>query len=204
MTDYTPETALRVTAKELNETTVELDLGGGERDTTYHLLPSGDKVSRVLLYGVITGPDDIRENDQYDMYNAAVLDPLTGERVHFTAGQYAPEVKATLTNFRDEGQYPYAVMLKAKARTFPDDDTGEPIAALNPEDIAEVQQDPNETLWNYEVLMQTFERFDTPEGEKVENGIDFVERAKQEYPDAREDLKSAMLEAAEKFADSGN
>ena len=207
MSDYTPEPAMRVFARELQETTQELDLGGGDMSANYFLLPSGEKVNRMFVVGTIISDECITHREEYSMYNAYLSDTTEDRsRVYFTAGEYAPDtVTSTLRQLDEDGNYPYRVALKGKVDTYEKDD-GEVLVSLRPETLINLSAEDNgrqlQRQWLYETLDQTIGRFDAEEGDRVENGVDLVEAAKTHYPEVREELREDLLEIAERQADA--
>ncbi len=122
------EVAYRLFAAEYDDADLSYSEGQEERAPNYVVTPTGARVNRAFVVGVLTEVEQVSE----DVLRARVVDP-TGAFVLY-AGQYQPDEQA----FLDRVEPPTFVSVTGKARTFQPEDADRVYTSLRPESINEV------------------------------------------------------------------
>ncbi len=165
------EVAYRLFATEYDDATLDHSESDEERAPNYVVTPTGGRVNRLFVIGVLTEVESVSE----DVLRARVVDP-TGAFVIY-AGQYQPEAKA----FLDRAEPPTFVSVTGKARTYSPDDSDRVFTSVRPESINEVDADSRDR-WTVQAAELTLDRIAT-----MAAAIDRPERG--------EDLTAVLLEA---------
>lgn len=143
------EVAHRVFAAEFNAADLEHASSDEERAPKYLVLPSGVRVNRCFIVGVLTEVEWVND----DVVRARVVDP-TGAFVVY-AGQYQPEALA----FLESAEPPAFVAVTGKANTFQPDGSDRVFTSIRPEQIGTV--DPaTRDRWTVQAAEHTLERID--------------------------------------------
>lgn len=143
----TREVAYRMFAAEFEDADFEFSESDEERAPNYVVTPSGARVNRLFLVGVLTELD--RVNDE--MLRARIVDP-TGAFVVY-AGQYQPDELA----FLESVDPPTFLAVTGKARTFQPDDSDRVYTSVRPESISDVDGDTRDR-WIVDTARRTLER----------------------------------------------
>jgi len=122
------EVAHRVFAAEYNDATYTYRESDEERAPNYLVTPSGARVNRLFLVGVLTEVEAVGE----EVLRARVVDP-TGAFVVY-AGQYQPDALA----FFEDAAPPTFVAVTGKANTFQPDDSDRIFTSVRPESVTAV------------------------------------------------------------------
>jgi RPA family protein len=141
------EVAYRLFAAEFDDADFSYSESDEERAPNYVITPTGGRVNRLFVVGVLTEVEEVSE----DVLRARVVDP-TGAFVLY-AGQYQPDEQA----FLDGAQTPMFVALTGKARTFQPDDSNQVFTSVRPESISEVDAETRDR-WTVQTAEQTLER----------------------------------------------
>ena len=141
------EVAYRLFAAEFDDADFSYSESDEERAPNYVITPTGGRVNRLFVVGVLTEVEEVSE----DVLRARVVDP-TGAFVLY-AGQYQPDEQA----FLDGAQTPMFVALTGKARTFQPDDSNQVFTSVRPESISEVDAATRDR-WTVQTAEQTLER----------------------------------------------
>jgi RPA family protein len=141
------EVAYRVFAAEYDDADFSYSESDEERAPNYVILPSGGRVNRVFVVGVLTEVEQVNE----DTLRARVADP-TGAFVTY-AGQYQPDEMA----FLERADPPTFVALTGKARTFQPEDSDRVYTSVRPESINEVDAETRDR-WVVNAAEQTLRR----------------------------------------------
>ena len=153
--------ALRLFAAELAESkqTITEHIEGRDYDSHYQLTPSGVKVKRVFMIGVLVEVDNVESSGNY--LRGRIIDPTGAFTVY--AGQYQPEALRALSNFT----IPCFVAVVGKTNAYrPDEKTT--IVSIRPETIVEIDAKTRD-YWIKETVSRTIERVERsqlPEAEK--------------------------------------
>ena len=153
--------ALRIFAAELAESkqTITEHVEGRDYDSHYQLTPSGVKVKRVFMIGVLVEVDNIESSGDY--LRGRIVDPTGAFTVY--AGQYQPEALRALSGFT----IPCFVAVIGKTNAYrPDEKTT--IVSIRPETIVEIDAKTRD-YWIKETVSRTIERVERsqlPEAEK--------------------------------------
>ncbi len=153
--------ALRLFAAELAESkqTIIEHVEGRDFDSRYQLTPTGVKVKRVLMMGVLVEIDNVESSGDY--LRGRIVDPTGAFTVY--AGQYQPEALRALSSFT----MPCFVAVVGKINAYrPDEKTT--IVSIRPETIVEVDAKTRD-YWVKETVYKTLERVERsqlPEAEK--------------------------------------
>ncbi len=204
MSMITREEAWRIFAKELNDTTLELE-GEEERAPSYLVTPLGAKINRVYAVGVLTETENVGTPEE-PMWRARVTDP-TGT-FFVTAGQYQPDVSTAIANIEP----PLFVAVVGKASSYsPDEETF--LTSIRAEIFKEVTEDQRDH-WILEAARSLKERLEMAyEASKMEEvtaeemmNLGFEERlvegiklASEHYPSYPIDKYERMLEDALRY-----
>lgn len=156
----TREVAYRLFAAEYDDADLDFSESDEERAPNYVITPSGGRVNRLFLVGVLTELDRVNE----EMLRARVVDPTGGFVVY--AGQYQPDELAFLESIEP----PTFLAVTGKARTFQPDDSDRVYTSVRPESISEVDADTRDR-WVVDTARRTLERISvTATG--IETGLD--------------------------------
>jgi uncharacterized protein len=158
---FVRQPALRLFAAELAESkqTITEHVEGRDYDSHYQLTPSGVKVKRVFMIGVLVEVDIIESSGDY--LRGRIIDPTGAFTVY--AGQYQPEALRALSGFT----IPCFVAVVGKTNAYrPDEKTT--IVSIRPETIVEIDAKTRD-YWIKETVSRTIERVERsqlPEAEK--------------------------------------
>jgi RPA family protein len=144
------EVAYRLLAAEFDDADFSYSEGDEERAPNYVVTPTGARVNRLFVVGVLTEVEQAGE----DVLRARVVDP-TGAFVVY-AGQYQPEAQT----FFDRADPPAFVAVTGKARTFQPDDSDVVYTSVRPENVNEVTAETRDR-WNVQVARQSVDRVAT-------------------------------------------
>ncbi|MEF8812783.1 MAG: hypothetical protein V5A55_03080 [Halovenus sp.] len=144
------EVAYRMFAAEYEDADRSYSESDEERAPNYVITPSGARVNRLFVVGVLTEVETVGE----DVLRARVVDP-TGAFVLY-AGQYQPDEQA----FLEQAEPPMFVAVTGKARTFEPEDSDEVYSSVRPESINEVDAATRDR-WTVQAAEQTLVRVDT-------------------------------------------
>lgn len=153
--------ALRLFAAELAESkqTITEHVEGRDYDSHYQLTPSGVKVKRVFMIGVLVEVDNVESSGDY--VRGRIIDPTGAFTVY--AGQYQPEALRALSGFT----IPCFVAVVGKTNAYrPDEKTT--IVSIRPETIVEIDAKTRD-YWIKETVSRTMERVERsqlPEAER--------------------------------------
>ncbi|WP_226010177.1 hypothetical protein [Halomicrobium salinisoli] len=141
------EVAYRLFASEFDDADFSYSESDEERAPNYVVTPTGARVNRLFLVGVLTEVETVSE----DYLRARVVDP-TGPFVVY-AGQYQPDALA----FLERADPPLFVAVTGKARTYQPDDADTVYTSVRPESISEVDADTRDR-WVVGTAEQTVDR----------------------------------------------
>jgi RPA family protein len=141
------EVAHRLFAAEFDDADFSYSESDEERAPNYVVTPTGARVNRLFLVGVLTELEQVND----DVLRARVVDP-TGPFVVY-AGQYQPDELA----FLEGADPPMFVAVTGKARTFQPDDSDRVFTSVRPESISEVDADTRDR-WVVQAAEQTVSR----------------------------------------------
>jgi RPA family protein len=127
----TREVARRLFAAEYEDTTLSYSESDEERAPNYVVTPTGGRVNRLFVVGVLTEVESVNE----EMLRARLVDP-SGAFVAY-AGQYQPDALA----FFERHDPPEFVALSGKARTFQPEDSEQVFTSVRPESANAVDAD---------------------------------------------------------------
>ncbi|MUV60315.1 hypothetical protein [Halobacterium sp. CBA1126] len=155
------EVAYRLFAAEFEDADYSYAESDEERAPNYVVTPTGARVNRVFVVGVLTEVEQVSE----DVVRARVVDP-TGAFVVY-AGQYQPEALAAL----EAAETPSFVAVTGKARTFQPEDADVVYTSIRPEEVSEVDAETRDR-WVVSTAEQTVDRVATMAAahERVERG----------------------------------
>lgn len=187
---YQRNPAVRVLASELQKADYHFQEEDQERAPKYLLLPSGGKANRVMMGGTLVGIEDASNDSSNNPFWKARINDGTGEFLAF-AGQYQPEASAAMQELAKDDTIPPAyVNVVAKTKEYrPDDDEGEVIVNLRPEQVSVVSAQHRDNLLR-ETAERTIERLEQNEGE-------YVRQAEDRYGDRVDLLKDDVMDALE-------
>lgn len=141
------EVAYRLFAAEFEDAEFSYSESDEERAPNYVVSPTGARVNRLFVAGVLTEVEDVNP----EMVRGRVVDP-TGGFVTY-AGQYQPEA----LSFLERADPPTFVALSGKARTFEPDDGDRIFSSVRPESINEVDTKTRDR-WVVRTAERTLER----------------------------------------------
>ncbi|MDZ7747110.1 MAG: hypothetical protein U5K28_11650 [Halobacteriales archaeon] len=144
------EIANRLFAAEFDDADFSYSESDEERAPNYVVTPSGARVNRLFLVGVLTEEEWVND----EMLRARIVDP-TGAFVSY-AGQYQPDALA----FLERTEPPAFLAVTGKARTFEPEDGDRVFTSVRPESISEVDSDTRDR-WVVEAAKRTIERTET-------------------------------------------
>ena len=174
----TREVAHRLFAAEFDDADFSYSESDEERAPNYVVTPTGARVNRLFVVGVLTEIEQVNE----EVLRARVVDP-TGAFVVY-AGQYQPDELA----FLEAATPPLFVAVTGKARTFEPEDGDRVFTSVRPESISEVDGDTRDR-WVVQATEQTLDRIGRMAGAK-ETGL------------AGDDLRQALLDQGVAEADA--
>ncbi|MDY6775227.1 MAG: hypothetical protein SV253_04000 [Halobacteria archaeon] len=146
---FNREVAWRLFATEYDDSTYSFKQGEGDRAPNYVLTPTGARVNRIFVVGVVT---EVERLDT-DLYRARIADP-TGAFVVY-AGQYQPDAM----NFFSETDVPTFVAVVGKARTYEPEDSEEVYTSIRPEEVNEVDSETRDR-WVVNTAERTLSRIE--------------------------------------------
>jgi RPA family protein len=152
--------ALRLFAAELAESkqTIIEHIEGRNFDSRFQLTPTGVKVKRVLMMGVLVEIDNVDTSGGY--LRGRIVDPTGAFTVY--AGQYQPEALRALSSFT----IPCFVAVVGKTNAYrPDEKTT--IVSIRPETIVEIDAKTRD-YWVKETVAKTLERVERSQLPEVE------------------------------------
>ncbi len=160
------EVAYRLFAAEFDDADYSYAESDEERAPNYVVTPTGARVNRVFVVGVLTEVEQVSD----DVVRARVVDP-TGAFVVY-AGQYQPEALAAL----ESADTPSFVAVTGKARTFQPEDADVVYTSIRPEEVSEVDAETRDR-WVVSTAEQTVDRVATMAAahERVERGDNLCE-----------------------------
>jgi len=141
------EVAYRLFAAEFDDADLAYSESDEERAPNYVVTPTGARVNRLFVVGVLTEVESVSEG----VLRARVVDP-TGAFVCY-AGQYQPDERA----FLERAEPPTFVAVTGKARTFQPDDADTVYTSVRPESINEVDAETRDR-WTLQAAEQTVDR----------------------------------------------
>lgn len=141
------EVAWRLFASEFDDADFSYSQSDEERAPNYVVSPTGARVNRLFVVGVLTEIETVSE----DYLRARVVDP-TGPFVIY-AGQYQPDALA----FLERADPPTFVAVTGKARTYQPDDSDQVFTSIRPESMSEVESDTRDR-WVVQTAEQTVDR----------------------------------------------
>jgi len=147
------EVAYRLFAAEFEDADFSYSESDEERAPNYVVTPTGARVNRLFVVGVLTEV----ENASEDVLRARIVDP-TGAFVVY-AGQYQPDAQA----FFDRAEPPMFVAVTGKARTFQPDDSDVTYTSVRPENVNEVDAETRDR-WTVGTVRRTLHRVATMAG----------------------------------------
>lgn len=187
--EYQRNPAVRVLASEINKADYHFQETDDDRAPNFLLLPSGGKANRVMMGGTVLSVEDTSSGGGSPFWKATIEDP-TGKFMVF-AGQYQPEAASVLQMIANSDDKPPAfVHVVGKTKEYrPEDDEGEVIVNIRPEDIAIVDEQQKRN-WLHETAEKTVERLEKTEG-------DYVRQSEERYGDRVTLLKSDVQDVLE-------
>ena len=141
------EVAHRLFAAEFDDAEFSYSESDEERAPNYVVTPTGARVNRLFVVGVLTELEQVNE----EVLRARIVDP-TGPFVVY-AGQYQPEALA----FLEGATPPLFVAVTGKARTFEPEDSDRVFTSIRPESISEVDAETRDR-WVVQAAQQTVDR----------------------------------------------
>ncbi|MFB6266976.1 MAG: RPA family protein [Halodesulfurarchaeum sp.] len=141
------EVAHRVFAHEFNASDFTYAESDEERAPNYLVTPTGGRVNRLFLVGVLTEVEPVSD----DVVRARIVDP-TGAFVSY-AGQYQPDALA----FFERADPPMFVAVTGKARTFQPEGSDRVFTSVRPETVNEVDGRTRDR-WVVQTAEHTLER----------------------------------------------
>ncbi len=141
------EVAWRLFAAEFDDADFSYSESDEERAPNYVVTPTGARVNRLFVAGVLTEIETVSE----DYLRARVVDP-TGPFVVY-AGQYQPDALA----FLERADPPAFVAVTGKARTYEPDDSDQVFTSIRPESISDVETETRDR-WVVQTAEQTVDR----------------------------------------------
>lgn len=145
------EVAYRLFAAEFDDADFEhTEHEDQERAPNYVITPTGARVNRLFVVGVLTEVERVNE----DMVRGRIVDP-TGAFVVY-AGQYQPDQLTALERLEP----PAFVAVTGKARTFRPEDSDVTYTSIRPESITAVDAETRDR-WTVEAARHTVDRIAT-------------------------------------------
>ncbi|SFM85835.1 RPA family protein [Methanolobus profundi] len=220
------EVAYRMFANEFNDSRFNLysnSSSTGDHEVyspNFLITPTGMKVNRVLVVGVITEVDRLsdQEGHEKELWRARISDPTGAFTVY--AGSYQPDASIFLSSVK----VPSYVMVLGKVRSYEPGD-GSVYVSLRPEEISYVDESIRDR-WIVDTAEMTLDRLDLFEGffssgkeegkpmdwflscdvpETIARGIclslDYYHKDKGYYDSLRSDVKKALCSIRESSGD---
>jgi RPA family protein len=144
------EVAHRLLAVEYEDADFQYSDSEEERAPNYVVTPTGARVNRVFVVGVLTEVEPVSD----DVLRARIVDP-TGAFVAY-AGQYQPEA----VGFLEAAEAPSFVSLTGKARTFQPEGSEQVFTSVRPESITTVDAETRDR-WTVQAAEHTLARIAT-------------------------------------------
>lgn len=144
------EVAYRLFAAEYDDADLEYSDSEEERAPNYVVTPTGARVNRLFVVGVLTEVEPVSD----DVLRARVVDP-TGAFVIY-AGQYQPDAVA----FLEGAAVPSFVAVTGKARTFQPEGSDRVFTSVRPEAITTVDAGTRDR-WTVQAAEHTLARVAT-------------------------------------------
>lgn len=141
------EVAYRLFAAEYDDADLEHSDSDEDRAPNYVVTPTGARVNRLFIVGVLTEVESVSEN----VLRARIVDP-TGAFVLY-AGQYQPDAQT----FLERAEPPAFVAVTGKARTFQPEDADAVYTSVRPESMNEVDADTRDR-WTVQTAEHTLDR----------------------------------------------
>jgi hypothetical protein len=154
------EVAWRVFAREYDDADFAFKEGEDERAPNYVATPTGAKINRLFVVGVLTEVERVGEGD---LLRARVSDP-TGAFVVY-AGQYQPDA----VSFLADAETPEFVAVVGKARTYEPEDSDDVYTSIRPEEMNVVDAETRDR-WNVETARETLRRIEAVR-DYLRNGV---------------------------------
>jgi len=155
----TREVAYRLFAAEFDDCDFQFSESDEERAPNFVITPTGGRVNRVFLAGVLTELEQVNES----MLRARIVDP-TGAFVVY-AGQYQPEA----LSFLERTEPPAFLAVTGKARTYQPEDSDVVYSSVRPESISQVDAETRDR-WVVSTAEQTLDRIGVM-ASAVESGL---------------------------------
>ncbi|MFB6362245.1 MAG: hypothetical protein ABEH59_13115 [Halobacteriales archaeon] len=144
------EVAHRLFAVEYEDADFQYSDSEEERAPNYVVTPTGARVNRGFVVGVLTEVEPVSDN----VLRARIVDP-TGAFVAY-AGQYQPEA----VGFLEAAEAPSFVSLTGKARTFQPDGSEQVFTSVRPESMKTVDAETRDR-WTVQAAEHTLARIAT-------------------------------------------
>ncbi|WP_458204765.1 hypothetical protein [Haladaptatus sp. NG-SE-30] len=144
------EVAWRIFAAEYDDASLEHSDSDEERAPNYVVTPTGARVNRLFVVGVLTEIEQVGD----EVLRARIVDPTGGFVVY--AGQYQPDALA----FLERADPPMFVAVTGKARTFQPEDSDLVYTSIRPESINTVDAETRDR-WTVQTAEQTVDRVQT-------------------------------------------
>ena len=154
------EVAWRIFAREYDDADFAFKEGEDERAPNYVATPTGAKINRLFVVGVLTEVERVGEGN---LLRARVSDP-TGAFVVY-AGQYQPDA----VSFLADAETPEFVAVVGKARTYEPEDSDDVYTSIRPEEMNVVDAETRDR-WNVETARETLRRIEATR-EYLRNGV---------------------------------
>ena len=187
------EVAYRLFAAEFDDADFSYSESDEERAPDYVVTPTGARVNRVFLVGVLTEVETVSE----DYLRARIVDP-SGPFVVY-AGQYQPEALA----FLEGAETPAFVAVTGKARTYQPDDSDQVYTSVRPESISEVDAATRDR-WVVQTAEQTIDRVARAAEAKTSELTGDDLRAALEGHGVEESLAAGIPIALERYGTTGD
>lgn len=129
---YTREVAHRIFAAELKESNLQIKEGDGQYATNYLITPTGTKVNRIFVVGVVTEKED--KGTDTEFWQIRIIDP-TGA-FFITAGTYQPEAAQMIAKLA----VPEFVAIVGKLSIYKPDEKDITLVSIKAESITVVDQ----------------------------------------------------------------
>ena len=181
MADFQRETAVRLFAQEMRESSHTIKEGEDQYAPTYLITPTGARCNRVFVVGVLTEKDDVGQEAEY--WRARVTDP-TGAFIVF-AGQYQQEAARALV----DAEVPSIVAVVGKPHVYQTQD-GNTVTSIRGESVAMVD-DVTRDLWVAETVRHTLQRIKERDGSSPGAAL-----ARERYQFDPAPYKEMLLKAA--------
>ena len=210
------EVAYRMFAREFNDSRFHLysSSSASEQDIyspNFLISPTGLKVNRVFIVGVVTEVDRLSEQkgSERELWRARISDPTGAFTIY--AGSYQPEASVFLSTI----QVPSYVMVLGKVRSYEPGD-GSVFVSLRPEEINYVYESIRDR-WIVETAEMTLDRLDefdkffsedTGEGKLMDRilssgvqdssaggmclSLDYYHKDAEYYKSVKEDVRKAL------------